>query len=89
MDLSDPLSPPVSIVNHSQEVFQVISFLDYSWEIVNISTYLTKYSKIMAWMIKYKIFCVKIFYKTKSSKIVQVRYRKKFNISTNRSHIFL
>ena len=37
-----------------------------------------------------QIFCAKTYHKTKSFKIVQVRYRRKFNFNTfpNRSLIF-
>ena len=70
--------------------FILFLFSDYCWEIVNILIYTTIYSKIMPWTMEQKIFCVKTYYETKSSKIVQARYRRKlnFNIFLNRSLIF-
>ena len=41
--------------------FIIFLFSDYCWEIVNILIYLTKYNKIMSWMIEQKIFCVKTY----------------------------
>ena len=43
----------------------------------------------MPWTMEQKIFCVKTYYETKSFKIVQARYRRKFNFNTfpNRSQI--
>ena len=44
----------------------------------------------MSWTMEQKVFCVKSNYKTKSFKIVQARYRRKFNLNTfpNRHQIF-
>ena len=41
-------------------------------------------------MIEQKIFCMKTYYETKSFKIVQARYRRKFTFNTfpNGSQIF-
>ena len=43
----------------------------------------------MPWTMEQKIFYVKTYYETKSFKIVQARYRRKFNFNTfpNRSQI--
>jgi hypothetical protein len=44
----------------------------------------------MAWLMGQKIFCVKTYYETKSFKIVQARYKRKFNFNTflSRNQIF-
>ena len=44
----------------------------------------------MLWTMEQKIFCMKTYYKTKSSKIVHARYKRKFNLKSfpNRSQIF-
>ena len=52
-------------------------FLDYWWEIVNILIYLNKYSEIIPWTMD--LLCEDIT--KKSFKIVQARYRKKFNFN--------
>ena len=58
-------------------------------EIVNILIYSIKYSEIILWMIEEKIFCVKTYYE-RLFKIVQARYKRKFNFNTfpNRNQIF-
>ena len=43
-------------------------FSGYCLKIVNILIYLAKYSEIMSWTMKQKIFCVKTYYETKSFK---------------------
>ena len=70
--------------------FILILLSDYNWKIVYILIYLTKHCKIMPWMMKQKIFCVKTYYKTKSFQMVHEIYTRKFNfyISPNRSQIF-
>ena len=74
------------------QIFPVdfILFSNYCWEIVNILIYSIKYCKIMPWMMEQKIFCVNTYYETKPFKIVQPRYRRKFNYNTfpNRRQIF-
>ena len=59
------------------------------WTKVNILIYLIKYSEIIACIME-QIFYVKTYYETKSFKIVQARYREKFNFNTfpNRTQIF-
>ena len=39
--------------------FILFLFSDYSWEMVKILIYLTKYTKLMPWTMEQKIFCVK------------------------------
>ena len=50
----------------------------------------TKYIEIMPWTMEQKMFCLKTYYETKSSKIILARYSKKINFNTfpNRSLIF-
>ena len=52
--------------------------------------YKTKYREIIPWTIEQKIFYVKAYCETKSFKIVQARYTRKFNFITflNRTQIF-
>ena len=65
-------------------------FLGYCSELEDILIYSTKYNKIMSWMMEQKIFCEEIYDETKSLKIVQNRYRGKFNFNSfpNKSQIF-
>ena len=46
--------------------FTLFLFYDYYWKVVIILIYLTKYSETTPWTVKWKIFCVKIFYDTAS-----------------------
>ena len=45
----------------------------------------------MAWKLEEKIFCVTTYTETKSYKVVQIRFRRKFNFNTfpGKSRIFL
>ncbi len=53
--------------------FILFLFPGYYWEIVYILIYLTKYSEVTSWGME-QIFCVKIYYESKSFNIVQARY---------------
>ena len=68
------------------QIFPVdfIPFSDYCTEIhiIKILIYSTKYRKILPWTRKQKIFCVNTYYKTYSVKIIQAKYRRKFNYNT-------
>ena len=55
----------------------------YYWlEMNNILFYLTKYFRIIPWMMEQTILCMKTYYEDKSLQIFQERYRSKFKFNT-------